>query len=93
MSNCNTRIRYVRNPDGTSESLQIFKGTVAEYRALISADGRSGFVLMMPDRQIRTQVDGPSPHKIKIKLKASLKLLGVVFLNEKRTDNSTARGD
>lgn len=81
----NIRIRYVNNPDGTVESMQIFKGGGgAEYRTLITQDGKNGYVLTMPDRAIKMQVAGTSAHKTKIKLKAALKTLGVIFLNEKR---------
>lgn len=80
----NTRIRYVPNPDGTIESMQVFKGTGGEYRALITQDGKDGYVLAMPDRSIAVKVSATSAHKTKIKLKAALKTFGVVFLNERR---------
>lgn len=81
----NTRVRYVPNPDGTVESMQVFKGSGGgEYRALISQDGKDGYVLGMPNREVRVKVTATSTHKTKIKLKAALKTFGVVFLNEKR---------
>lgn len=81
----NTRIRYVPNPDGTVESMQVFKGASGgEYRALITQDGKDGYVLGMPHREILLKVSSTSAHKTKIKLKAALKTFGVIFLNERR---------
>jgi hypothetical protein len=81
----NIRIRYVSNPDGSTESLQIFKARDGrEYRSIISHDGLTGYVVTMPARQVIMQLTATSFHKIKIKLKAALKNLGVIFLNEKR---------
>lgn len=81
-----TRIRYVTNPDGTLESMQVFKAHTggAEYKCLISTDGREGYVLTKPDNTIKIKVTASSAHKTKIALKAALKTLTVVFLNEKR---------
>jgi hypothetical protein len=89
----NTRIRYVNNPDGTSESMQVFKGDKGgEYRALITQDGKDGYILSMPNREICLKLNGTSSHKTKIKLKAALKTFGVVFLNEKRDISEETNG-
>lgn len=83
--NYHTRIRYVKNPDGTYESMQIFRGSGGgEFRALISLDGKEGYILSMPDRAVKVKVNATSPHKTRIKLKAAMKSFGVVFLNEER---------
>jgi len=81
----NTRIRYVSNPDGTYESLQVLVSQVgAEFKVMISSDGKEGWVISLPHKEVKMKVKGTSAHKTKIKLKAALKSFGVIFLNEKR---------
>lgn len=81
-----TRIRYARNPNGTIESKQVFKGAGGEeYVCMLSADGKEGYVLTMPNKEVKMVVKGTSPHKTKIAIKSALKALSVVFLNEKRS--------
>ncbi len=82
----NTRIRYVKQADGSLKSMQIFKSHLSpgEYYCIISADGKTGKVI---DALTHLQVDkvvGTSAHKTKIALKKTLKTLNVIFLNEKR---------
>lgn len=87
----NTRIRYTLNPDGTFQSAHVFKAPGGgEYRCMITADGKEGLVLSLPDNTIKLRVKGTSFHKTKIALKAALKSLTVVFLNEKRKDRQTS---
>lgn len=81
----NTRIRYVSNPDGTKESMQVLvSSNGSEYKVMLNESGKDGWVISLPSKEVKMKVSGTSPHKTKIKLKAALKSLGVVFLNEKR---------
>lgn len=81
-----TRIRYVKNPDGSLESMQVLKQNLStnEYKAVISADGLRGKVVNAKTQETVKTVKGTSAHKTKIALKAALKALDVPFLNERR---------
>jgi hypothetical protein len=81
-----TRIRYVKQPDGSLESMQVFKKNLApdEFKCVISADGKKGKVIDARTRETQKQVSGTSAHKTKIALKDALRVLGVPFLNERR---------
>lgn len=88
----NTRIRYVKNPDGALESMQVLKAHTngVEYKTIISPDGKDGYVLELPSKEVKFKVAGTSAHKTKIAIKSALKALGVVFLNEKRSVRSVS---
>jgi len=81
-----TRIRYIKNPDGSLESMQVLKQNLStnEYKALISSDGLRGRVIDAKTKELIKTVKGTSAHKTKIALKAALKALDVPFLNERR---------
>jgi hypothetical protein len=82
----NTRIRYVRNPDGSLTSGQILRGAYeSEYRVSIHQDGNTGYIHSIKGHCVAV-VNATSPHKVKIKLKKELEKFGVVFEEEKRKE-------
>lgn len=82
----NTRIRYVKQSDGSLISMRVLKArNGTEYRPVISADGKHGAILSPADKdKVAFQCSATSPHKVKIKLKEGLESLGVKFAEEKR---------
>lgn len=82
----NTRIRYVKQSDGSLISMRVLKARDgSEYRPIISTDGKNGAILCPNDKEkIAFQCTATSPHKVKIKLKNALVSLGVKFVEEKR---------
>ncbi len=79
-----TRIRYVKNAQGTMVAMQVFQGGVMSYRPEFYPDTNIGQIVEVVSQRVVSQVQATSAHKIKIKLKEELSKLGVVFEKETR---------
>jgi hypothetical protein len=84
-----TRIRYIKHGEGGFVSLRTFKDKDgADLQTRIYADGKSGCVMFAQSEVPIIEVKASSPHKMKIKLKKVLEVLGVNFKPEKRNKNN-----
>jgi hypothetical protein len=84
-----TRIRYIKHGEGGFVSLRTFKDKDgADLQTRIYADGKSGCVMFAQSEVPIFEVKASSPHKMKIKLKKVLEILGVNFEPEKRNKNN-----
>jgi hypothetical protein len=84
-----TRIRYIKHGEGGFVSLRTFKDKDgADLQTRIYADGKSGCVMFAQSEVPIIEVKASSPHKMKIKLKKVLEVLGVNFEPEKRNKNN-----
>jgi len=82
------RIRYVKQPDGSMVSMQIIQTHNGEVRSVIFPNGTSGMLVdASSGKPVSDILATTSSHKIKIKLKSKLSLLGVVFDDESRSVN------
>lgn len=81
----NKRIRYVKDENGGLKSMRAIRsedGT--DYIAIIDASGVTGRIKTAKLSGFSVEVAGPSPHKVKIKIKTALQLLRCAFELEKR---------
>jgi hypothetical protein len=84
-----TRIRYIKHGDGGLVSLRTFKDKDgADLQSRIYADGKSGCIMFAQSEVPIIEVKASSPHKVKIKLKKVLEILGVKFESETREKNN-----
>ena len=81
----NKRIRYIKNTDGNSITVNYIKNTDGhEFRAGFIASGKAGFIKSVGDDTTHIPFTATSPHKIKIKIKRALIKLGCQFETEVR---------
>lgn len=80
----NTRIRYIKQTDGSYISSRFIPIKEGEARAIIEPDIKKGTVFVN-NNLTGIEVRGTSLHKIKIAIKNLLVELGAEFEKEKRT--------
>ena len=81
-----TRIRYIKHGEGGLISLRTFRDKDgADLQSRIYEEGKRGCVMFAQSEVPIIEVTATSPHKLKIKLKQVLEVLGVEFENEQRT--------
>ena len=81
----NKRIRYVKNENGGWKSMRAIRSADGtDYIAIINPDGVTGTIKTAKLSGFSVEIKGPSPHKVKIKIKTALQLLKCDFTGEKR---------
>lgn len=87
MDNERKRIRYATRPDGSKASLHIYNVPEGgQVRTVINSDSVTGSVVVVrhTGEEPIYQITATSEHKLKIKLKEALLILGVDFSEETR---------
>ena len=83
VGNINNRIRYVKKPDGSWESLRYIRSEdYREYKVYIDKEGKTGRIIGFGSEAY--ELTATSSHKIKIKIKEVLTKLKCKFNREIR---------